>query len=462
MKNQAMQNKFLTLIIGTLLSVLLLVAVPWACAQDSPGGNGNNDANNNSRPAPNPLDQSYSASLNSGQAIPLTPGASAQQNPGGQTSFAPELHSQFFYGGSLSTVYVDTYNTTTTVEHDVSGVISPYFGVYLPTHTGGVTLQYQGTYTPNDAFTGGFQSYHALSFHAIGAFSRRWYWGVSSTGNYGSASAQFAGPLSYLLVGLTPVVDPIQQPEFEGRTVAFVQNAAEVGWRRSQRDRITLTAFHVYSDLSSTALNGGLQGDRSNAVGAKLDYTRDVTSRFKFDIYGQEEHVIESSCNTYGAGAGISAQLSYSWHLDLSGGPQWTSANCGQQTNFNFYGALVKALRGQAKVYAVAWQYYNVPLQATNTWEDAAAVGISQPLGNRFTVQVDAGYFRGDPLLVTARAFQGYFVSPLVRYKITDSTFISAGYRAFHATGGNPVPGSLNFATISLEWHPKAIQLGRQ
>lgn len=453
------------LILGGFLCFLLIMVVPGALSQDSSsssGTNANGNSTNDPRSATDPLNQSYSTSLAGGQAIPLTQGASTQQNYQGQGSTAgTELHSEFLYGGTLSTVYVDTYNTTAQIDHAVSGVVSPYFGIFLPTRTGGVTLQYQGTYAPDEAFTGGFQAYHALSFNAVGAFTRRWYWGVSSTGNYGSAAAQFEGPLSYLLVGLVPVVDPIQQPEFEGRTVAFAQNAGEIGWRRTERDRITLTAFHVYSDLSSTSLDGGLQGDRSNAVGAKLDYARDVTSRFKFDVYAQEEHVIETSCNTYGAGAGISAQLSYSWHLDLSGGPQFTSANCGQQTNFNFYGALVKSLRGQAKLYAVGWQYYNVPLQSTNTWEDAAAVGISQPLGGRFTVQADGGYFRGDPLLVTARAFQGYFVSPLVRYKISDTTFLSAGYRVFHATGGNPVGGSLNFATISLEWHPRPFKLGR-
>ncbi len=448
----------------------LIFFMPACCVygQDSTTSSGNNSST--SAPAStssatsthSPLDQAYSAGLGTGQAIALTQGASAQQSSAnGNPVIAPELQSEFLYGGTFSTVYVDTYNTSQRVDHQVSGVASPYFGLRLPTKTGAVTLQYLGTYSPEDPFTGGFQSYHTLSANAVGAFTRRWYWGLSSTGSYGSASAQFEGPLSYMLVGLTPVIDPIQQPEFEGRTVAFAQNAAQIGWRRSERDRITLTAFHVFSDLSSTSLNGGLQGDRSNAVGAKLDYSREVTSRFSFTVYGQEEHVIESNCNTYGGGFGVSAQLSYSWHLDLSGGPQWTSASCGRQTNFNFYGALVKALRGQAKFYVVGWQYYDVSLQVTNTWQDAAAVGISQPLGSRWIVQADAGYFRGDPLLVTAHAFQGYFVAPLVRYKITDNLSASAGYRAFHPTGGNPVGGNLNFATISLEWHPRPFQLGR-
>lgn len=455
---------------GVLLTLLLLTALPCAYGQDSSNGansanNTNNGNNGNARPSslPSPLDQSYSASLGSGQAIPLTQGASAQQNSENQNAsgIAPEIPSQFFYGGTASTVYVDTYNTAS-IEHTVSGVVSPYFGVYLPTRTGGVTLQYLGTYAPDDAFSGDFEAYHTVSVNAVGAFTRRWYWGLSSTGNYGSATAQFEGPLTYMLVGLIPVVDPIEPGQvFLGRTVAFAQNAGKLGWRKSERDRFELTAYHLYSDLSASDQQGGLPADRSNAVGAKLDYSRDVTRRFKFDVYAQEEHVIESSCNLYGGGAGISAQLSYSWHLDLSGGPEWTSANCGRQTNYNLYGALVKSLRGQAKAYLVGWHYYNTAFQTPGTFQDAIAVGVSQPLGNRFTVQADAGYFRGDPLLVTAVPFQGYFAAPLVRYKVSDSTSISAGYRIFHATAGGTVPGNLHYATISLEWHPKPHQLGR-
>jgi hypothetical protein len=448
-------------ILGVLLASLPFLAIPGAHGQDSQTSS--SGSGTYTTPYTRALiDPSYAASPGTAQAIPLTQGAGAQQSSESQLSVAgPELHREFLYGGTVSTVYMDSYNTAA-IGHIVSGVASPYVSLYLPTRTGGVTLQYLGTYAPDDAFTSTFQAYHTLSFNAVGAFTRRWYWGLTSSGNYGSATAQFEGPLTYMLIGLVPVVDPVAPGSlFLGRTVAFAQNAAKLGWQRSPRDRIELLAYHTYSDLSASSLSGGLPADRSNGIGSKLDYSREVASRFRFDVYAQEEHAMKTSCNMYGGGVGMSAQLSSSWHLDVSGGPEWTSPNCGSQTNLNFYGALVKALRGQAKVYAVAWQHYNLAFQTTNTFQDAAAVGFSQPLGSRFTVEGSAGYFKVDPLLVSAQSYQGYFVAPLIRSKLSDNLFLSGGYRVSHPTGGNTVAGNLNFATISLEWRPKPFALGR-
>jgi hypothetical protein len=462
------------LIAGSLLALLLMASSAYS--QDSSSGNGNQTGNgsqngNGSQSGngayipptmPSPLDQSFTASLASGQAIPLNSAANAQLGPEGQsTAGAPEMRSQFLYGGTLSSVYMQDYGTTS-IDHLVSGVVSPYVGLYLPTRTGGVTLQYLGEYAPDDAFSNNFQAYHTLAFSAVGAFTRRWFWGLSSTANYGSDSVQFEAPLPYLMVDMIPVVDPVEPAEFFiGRTVALADNSAEIGWRRTEHDRFTLTAFHAYSDISSSQLAGGLPATQSNAVGANLDYARDVNSRFKFDVYAQDEHVIESNCNMYGGGAGISAQLSYSWHLDANGGPEWTSANCGQKVNYNVYGALVKGLRGHAQAYLVGWQYYNVAFLTPNTWETAVAAGFSQPVGHNWSVEGAAGWFRGNPLVSTTTALEGYFVAPQIRYKLTESTSITAGYRVFHATSGGTVPGNLNFASISLEWHPKPFQFGR-
>jgi hypothetical protein len=451
-----MQNSFARSIVRGSLLLLLSVAVPVAYAQDS----SSSDANRGSV-ATNPADQPVSVSLAGGQAIPLNQGANGQVNTDtrGQVNISPELRSQFLYGGTVSAVYMDNY-TPNSITNVTSGVISPYVGFYTPTRTGGMTLQYLATVTPDSAFGGGAQAFHSLSFNAAGAFTHRWYWGLASSAEYGSEAARFEGPLTYSLVGLIPVVDPVASGAFfQGRDAAFAQNVAKLGFRQSRRDRYELSAYHTFTDLSSTSLGGGFPADRSNSIGAKLDYAHDISSRVTFHVYGQEDHVIESSCNTYGGGVGVSARLSYSWYLDASAGPQWTSANCGSQQNANFYGALVKALRGQAKVYAVGWRYFSTAFQTTSTWQDAVAVGFLQPVG-RFAVQGDAGYFHGQPLLATTQPIQGYYASPLVRYRLTGNTAISAGYRFFHATGGNTVPGSLQYAMVSLEWRPRPIPLG--
>jgi hypothetical protein len=450
-----MQNSLTRFIVGGSLLLVLSAVSPFAYAQDS-------QETNRSAVSSNPSDQPVSVSLATGQAIPLNQGMNGQvgTDTRGQIKISPELRTQFLYGATISAVYMDDYGPNS-ITNVTSGVISPYVGLYHPTRTGGMTLQYLATVTPDSAFGGDAQAFHSLSFNAAGAFSHRWYWGLSSSAEYGSEAARFEGPLSYGIVGLIPVVDPVASGAFfQGRDAAFVEDMAKLGFRRSQRDRFELTTYHTYTDLAATSLGGGFPADRSNAIGAKLDYGRDVTSRVTLHFYGQEEHVIESSCNTYGGGVGVSARLSYSWYADASVGPQWTSANCGLQQNVNFYGALVKNLRGQAKFYVVGWRYFSTAFQTTSTWQDAVAAGFLQPIG-RFSVQGDAGYFHGTPLVATLPAIQGYYGAPVLRYRLTEHTSVSAGYRFFHATGGNTVPGSLQYAMVSLEWHPAPIRLGR-
>jgi hypothetical protein len=449
-----MPNRLTPLIVRGMFGLLLTVVVlGGAYAQDS----STSDTKKNPPQSTNPADQSYSVSLTDGQAIPLSQGA-GDQTSAARAQAGQAARTQLLYGGTASVVYMDSY-APASIQNSTSGVFSPYVGLYVPTKTGGMTLQYLGTFSPDGAFTGDFEAFHSLAFNAAGAFTHRLYWSFSSSAEYGSEAARFEGPLTYLLVDLVPVVDPVASGAlFQGRNAAFVQNTAKLGWRKSQRDRIELSVFHTYTDLSASPLAGGLPGDRSNAIGTKLDYARDLTSRVTFHVYGDEEHVMESSCNTYGAGAGITARLSYSWYVDVSGGPQWTSANCGSQQNYSFYGALVKNLRKNARAYVVAWRTFNTAFQTTSTYQDAAAVGLLYPI-RRFSVQGDAGYFRGDPVLVTDQPLQGYYVAPLVRYRLTEHTSLSAGYRVFHATGGNTVPGNLHYAMFSLEWHPGAVRL---
>jgi hypothetical protein len=469
MKGKTMRNNLRQFIVGGALTLLLAALVPGAAYSQDSSQNDPNKSQSQTQPkasaqatsqssATSVNDSSYSVSLADGQAIPLGADAQAAQlGLQGQAPAGQAARTQLFYGGDISAVYIDNY-TPTSIENSTSGVVSPYVGLYVPTRTGGMTLQYRGTFTPDNAFTGDFESYHALAFNAAGAFTHRLYWGLASSAEYGSEAARFEGPLTYLLVGLTPVVNPVASGALlQGRNTAFAQNLAKLGWRMTARDRFELSGYHTYTDLSSSPVFG-LAGDRSNAVGTKLDYAHDVTPRFRFHLYGDAEHVMESNCNTYGGGVGIQARLSYSWYLDVSGGPQFTSANCGDQQNANFYGALVKNLRGNSKFYIVGWRTFSTSFQTASRWQDSVAAGLLYPI-RRFTLQGDAGYFKGNPLFVTTQPIQGYFVAPLIRYSLTEHTAVSAGYRIFHATGGNTVPGSLQYAVVSLEWRPAPVRV---
>jgi hypothetical protein len=436
----------------------LCCAMCAALGQAQTSGN----ADDNFVPPESPIANPCSASLLNGQSIPLTQGASMFQYSGGRTTTGgPALQSQLLYGGTFSAIFMQDYGTSS-IQQFVDGIASPYIGIYAPTHTGGITVQYSGEFSPVDAFTSTFQAFHTFSLTAVGAITHRWFWGISGTGSYGSDAVQFEGPLPSLIVDLVPVISPVEPAEFFiGRTIAFADDAVEIGWLGTNRDRFTITGFHEYSDISSSSLAGGLSGNQSNALGSKFQYSRDVTPRFEFNLYGQQEHTMTDDCDQYGGGAGISARLTYTWHLDVNGGPEWTSAACGNQSNYNFYGALIKEARGKAQFYLVGWQDYDIAYQTPNSWEDAAAIGFAKPLGENWSIESSVGYSRGDPLIQSSSPLEGYYASPLLRRKLTDATSLSFGYRLFHPTAGNTVGGNLNFAVVSLEWSPGPFHLGR-
>jgi hypothetical protein len=89
-------------------------------------------------------------------------------------------------------------------------------------------------------------------------------------------------------------------------------------------------------------------------------------------------------------------------------------------------------------------------------WQDNATVGFARDF-RRLTFITDAGYLRGDSITTLLPAYQGYFVSPRMRYKITNSLGFSGGYRSYHGTGGTLGSGNLSYAVAGLEWYPAPL-----
>ena len=139
------------------------------------------------------------------------------------------------------------------------------------------------------------------------------YWTASASGSYGSESARLQGPLSFLVVQSTPIADTTSSAVLlRARNVAFSENSIGLGWLKSRRDKISLSAFHVYTGIegdSSTTVPQSF-GSHSNAVGGKLEYVRSLTPRIDLRSYGQTESVLNGpTCNTYGGGLGIGVRM---------------------------------------------------------------------------------------------------------------------------------------------------------
>jgi hypothetical protein len=452
------------------LSAVMLMAVPSGFAQSA--ATDQKDIAT-SDPVPNQpwyanSDGAYSVSLGTGQLISLYPPARNDQTiPSGEyvegqqslSLKSKDYKYQMFYGVSASSIYTNSIGGVGVGSDLVSTSINPYLAVFVPTRTGRFLLQYSTVVNPNDTQSGGPQAYHTLTFSAMGSLTQRLYWTASASGSYGSESARLQGPLSFLVVQSTPIADTTSSAVLlRARNVAFSENSLGLGWLKSRRDKIILTAFHVYTGIEGdTTTVPQSFGSHSNAVGGKLEYVRTLTPRIDLRSYGQTESVLNGpTCNTYGGGLGIGVRMTHSISFDVQGGPQWTTAACGSPRSANFSASLVKNFGNQDKIYASVNRVFTTVARLDSRWEDDATVGFAKAI-RRLTFITDAGYLRGDSITTVVPGYHGYFVAPRVRYKITNTMGFSAGYRSFHGAGGNLVSGNLSYAVVGVEWYPAPL-----
>jgi hypothetical protein len=435
------------------------------------------DHRNNSPQTPwySDNDGAYSVSLGTGQLISLYPHVRSDQvisggeyADSGQSMLRRDrdYRYQFFYGGSVDSVYTDNVADVggTNTGNLYSTSINPYLAFFMPNKTGRYLVQYSGVINPDDTFNGGPQAYHTLTVSAMGSFSERLYWMASASGSYGSESARLQGPLSFLVVQGNPVVDTSSTAVLQAaKNVAFVQNSVGLGWLRSRRDRFTLTAFHIYTGIEGDRANDPQAvGTHANSIGSRLEYDRSLTQRIDLRAYGQAETVLNGpTCNTYGAGLGLGMKLSHSVELAVSGGPQWSTSTCGSPQSFDVRGALVKNFGNQDKVYAYITRMMTTFALLDSRWEDTAGAGFSTTRG-RFTLTADAGYLRGTPITTIVPAYHGYFVAPRADFRLTNSLSFEVGYRNFHGTGGTLVSGNASYAMAGLRWYPRPLHFGNR
>ncbi|HEV7520768.1 MAG TPA: hypothetical protein VGP89_06670 [Candidatus Angelobacter sp.] len=460
------------------LVAIMLLAMPCAVAQSAAQTKSSRaDDQKESTDSDSVSDQpwyansqgAYTVSLGTGQLISLYPQPRNDQTiptgeyVEGQQSISlksKDYKYQMFYGLSASSIYTNSIGGLGTGSDLVSTSINPYLALFVPTRTGRFLLQYSTVVNPNDTQSGGPQSYHTLSVSGMGSITQRLYWTASSSGSYGSESARLQGPLSFLVVQSTPIADTTSTAVLlQAKNVAFAENSFGLGWLKSRRDKISLTAFHVYTGIEGDPTTPQSLGSHANAVGGKLEYVRTLTPRIDLRSYGQTESVLNGpTCNTYGGGLGIGVRMTHSISFDVQGGPQWSTSTCGSPQSANFSASLVKNFGNQDKIYASVNRMFTTIARLNSRWEDNATVGFAKGF-HRLTFTTDAGYLRGDSITTVVPAYHGYFVAPRVRYKITNTMGLSGGYRSFHGAGGNLVSGNLSYAVVGIEWYPAPLHL---
>jgi len=401
---------------------------------------------------------SYVVSLGTGQIISM----SGQSADGefvvgklGKTGTS-EFKNQFFYGLTASSVYTNSF-AGVGPQSLYSTSFSPYLAVLVPTKTGSYVAQYTAVVNPNDTNSGDPQAYHTATFKADGAFSRRWSWELTETGSYGSESARFQAPLTFVVVQTTPVADASAAVLLRTKNVSFSEGSARAAYLMNSRDAIGFTLTHTYTGIEGDPSAPNSPGSHSNSVGAKFDYARTISPRVSLKAYGTADRVLNGpACNSFGGGVGLSVKINHAVGFDVEGGPQRNSAACGGQQNANFSGNIVGTFRNGGRLYASANRTFSTAFRVDGHWEDNATVGYTKDI-KRLTLTADAGVLRGELLPGSTGQYRGYFYSPRTQLRLSKALGISGGYRSFRGTGGALVAGNESFAVVSVEFYPAGI-----
>lgn len=410
----------------------------------------------------------YTVSLGTGQLISLYPPQRNDQTiPNGeyvegQQSIAlksKDYKYQMLYGLSAYSVYTNSVGGLGPANSDlISTSVSPFLALFVPTRTGRYIAQYSAVVNPNDTQSGGPQAYHTLNLSGMGSITERLYWDFATSGSYGSQSARLQGPLNFLVVQSTPIVDTSSTAVLlQATNVAFTESSIGLGWLKSRRDKISITAFHTYTGIEGDPNTPQSVGSHANAVGGRLEYVRTLTPRIDLRSYGEGETVLNGPiCNTVGGGLGIAMRVTHTLSFSVEGGPQFSTATCGSPQSANFSASLVKNLGTKGRVYASGNRTFTTVANLNSRWEDNATVGFAKDF-RRLTFITDAGYLRGDSITTVVPAYHGYFVAPRLRFKITNSLGFTGGYRSYHGTGGTVGSGNLSYAVAGIEWYPAPL-----
>jgi len=420
-----------------------------------------------------PNADSYAVSLGTGELINLN---GVQQNansirnadPNSQGEYVDgmrvknggkQLNGRLFYGLSAASTYVDSVSGVG-IPAGVGATVVPYIALLEPTRTGSYLLQYSATVAPNDLYSGDTEVFHAGGARIQGALSRRWFWTIAESVNYGSDLARLEAPLTFVAVQSTPVVDAGSTAVLvRAHNVAFVESMARLDWWKSLRETIGFAVTHTYTHLDGDPGTPLSTGSSSNTLGVKGDYNRTISNRLSLRAYGEADTRLGSrACESFGGGLGLGVRVNQKVGFDLEGGPQFNTGGCGGSQSANFRAALTVNLTNKERFYLSAIRQFSTAYQTNGVWEDSIAAGFAKVMG-RFTLSTDSGYLHADQLSSLVEPYYGYFVAPRLSMRISESLSCSAAYRNFHGFGGGVGSGNLSLSVFSLEWHPASIHV---
>jgi len=373
---------------------------------------------------------------------------------------------ELLYGLNLSASYQDNVPVAVGAPIDSSSIsflTTPYLGLLGRLKSGTYLMQYTATIAPE---VGRERQYNAALHRgsiAVGSrLSRRWDWGLNLRGDYGSEAARELSPLTFELTSDFPTLEKqaaVLAPQVTN--IALFNGAGTLTFKRTSTQRFVFALKDTYSGTIETdpaLFVPGTGTNDANVVGGSVTFVDDPTLRTSWRASANIDHGNGlRPCTTAGFGAGFTRRFSHTVVFDITGGPQFGTAECGAPQTFEFESVLGAELRGRYHVYVSGSRHFATVFQTGTAWENTLSVGAAKTI-HRAEFGVDLGLVSGTPTAARP-SYEGYMASPHLRMPVTRSVSVSMSYRRFHGSSQAFRTANLNYALVTFEWSPRPFRL---
>lgn len=335
-------------------------------------------------------------------------------------------HGEFLYGGRLIAGWDSAaIGPNSTLKSTVFSTYDGYLGAALQTRKSYFVVQQDAF--GNEYTASGLPGQFLFQTSVLGAgeWTTRTKWHIEGSSTEGDGALLFLSPLPSTTVGSSVATLPTSADLGLDNSFAWYPLVSGgVNLALTPATTLVLYAKDSYRDIFDN-------NTHDNVAVARPSLQFAVTNRTSVGVYGMSTRETgEIDCRSNGGGLELSTHFGRTGYLDAWGGPQYGSAGCVRQQNFEYHLEVSTQLSRRIDAYLIANRESGNTLVSGSDWEDNVALGIKRHFARSIVLTLDGGYVNGVHLGSTIN-YQGAFGAVELRKRISNSFLISGAYRRF-------------------------------
>jgi hypothetical protein len=294
---------------------------------------------------------------------------------------------------------------------------------------------------------GHFVGLNLSAVRTTGEITPRLTWQGSATNTYGTDAARQVAPIDYRMIGEADAPAP-NTPSYglHGGLMTEGEEGAKLRYEVSRRSAWDFSGSDNYTKYNADAF-------LVHAARARVEYLHRIAQGTAFGFYGSGGHQTSPLDCTLG-GAGMRVLSSWGSHasLNLSGGINGASPNCGKRVEFTGNGALYTRLTNRTDFFVTGNRDLSDGVLEHTILLNSGAAGLRHAFGRAVGVSASLNELYGtDP--DTKQTYHGSFVDGSLRFRLWMGFSEETELRRFSFSGFAAETGR-TVAVLTLWWSP--------